>query len=256
MGKRIETEKFDPKHLSFYKLIHEINLFVDSIPKPITLTEKEKKRIVSYRKESYLSDHNNFINIRFGIEIGEKIDKSVMTSIFIRDKYSMIPIIEILVENYSDRSFVIDMLPMKAIATVIDSDEQTERTYIKLLALYKMFGMKFIKNLLEYFDLKIFFKNFMTSTLCYLKRVERHMEELSDDNRDWSSNKIIRDILQELFEEGRDLKCLFETLIKEYPEMFNLEAHFHSISFQANEALKWIENALCDVEDMLEVGKK
>jgi hypothetical protein len=247
LGKRVETDKFDPKHLNFYKLIHEINLFVDNIPRPLNLSEKEKSYILSHRKESIFSDHDtNLFNIRFGIEIGEKIDKSVMTAIFIRDKYSMISVIEMLVENYSDRSFVLEMLPMKAIAAVIDSDE----CYGKLLDLYKMFGMKIVLTLIDYFDADYFLKKFIASTLGYLRYVDRHMDLMYEYTND---HVRFNNVLQEIFEEGKNLKCLCKDLITEY----HLEAFEEDdLGFQANEVVKWIENALCDVEDMMEAFKK
>jgi len=250
MGRKIETDKFDPKHLSFYKFIHEINLFVDSIPKPLKLSEKDKKYILDHKKE-YIGNTNDHYNIRFGIEIGEKIDKSVLTTIFIREKASMFTIIDTLIENYSDESYVYDMLPMKAIAVVIESDDH----YIRFLNLYQRFGMKIVWDIIEYFDLEYFFKKFMVSTLYYSRYVERHLDLLyHDSNRDIT-------IFREVLEEGNDLKQLCQTLVEEYPEMYHLEADYKGDLGEEmkisgfEEVFKWIDLAICDIEYIIEDRK-
>lgn len=273
MGRKVETDKFDPKCLSFYKFIQEINLFVDSIPKPLKLSEKDKRyildhrkeyimlsntndhhaRILDVRKEYILSNSNDHYNIRFGIEIGEKIDKSVITAIFIRDRTSMFPIIETLIENYSDLSFVYNMLPIKAIATVIESDEH----YIRFLKLYKTFGMKIVWDIIEYFDLEYFFKKIMISTLYYSRYVERHLDILYDEPDHHISVNIFREIL----EEGNDLKQLCQTLVEEYPEMYHLVADYEGdLGDQRtidgfDEVFKWIDHAMCDIEYIIEDRK-
>lgn len=246
MGKKIETTKFDPKYLSFYKFIHEINLFVDSITTPLKLSEKEKKYILDHRRESIHSNQNDLFNIRFGIEIGEKINKSLITTIFIRDKLSMIDIIEVLVETYSDLSYVSTMLPMKTIATVIDSDEH----YHKLLKLYKIFGMSFIMDIIEYFDLEYFFKKFMISTLCYSKYVNRYMDILEED----SSYHIHDETINDMIKEGSDLRSLCDALIKEYPDMYSLQSSYKNnygterVISGFEEVFRWIDIAIADTE--------
>lgn len=248
LGKKIETTKFDPKQLSFYKFIHEINLFVDSITTPLQLSEKEKNYILDHRRESIHSNQNDLFNIAFGIEIGEKIDKSLMTTIFIRYKLSMIDMIEFLVQTYSDPSYVATMLPMKTIATVIDSDNQ----YHKLLKLYKIFGMSFIIDIIKYFDLEYFFKKFMISTLCYSKYVNRYMDILEED----PSHLIYRDTINEMIQEGLDLRSFCDALIKEYPDMYSLQSSYKNhwgperVISGFEEVFKWIDKALMDAQDL------
>jgi hypothetical protein len=251
MGKKIETEKFDPKHLSFNKFIQEINLFVDSIPTPLNLSENQKKYIVDHHKESISSRENDlFNNISFGIESGEKFDKSVLSAIFIRSKYSMIQIIEMFLQNYSDPSFVMNMLPMKAIAIVIDSDEH----YIKLLELYKKFGMKIIRNIIEYFDIERFFKKFMTSTLCYSRYVSRHLDLLEEETYLADS-----EYLTEILDEGNDLKKLCVSMVEEYPEMDELQVSYTNDFGQEkylcgfDGVFRWIERAISDVECIIDL---
>jgi hypothetical protein len=247
LGLKTETQSFDPRHLSFFSLIPELNSFVDNIKVPIQLSEKEEKYIFDHWKEYMrVTRDNDHFNIKFGIEIGEKIEKSVLTAIFIRNKYtSMIPIIQTLLENYSDPSFVYKMLPLKAIATVIATDEH----YIQFLELFKMFGMTIVCDIIEYFEPEHFFKKLLISTLCYSRYVERQLE-LKDDDTNY---QLSGTFLQEIIDEGKELKHLCELLSLQYPEMkyFVVDYDDHTFGMQTidglDEAIKWIDKSIDDL---------
>lgn len=246
LGLKTQTQKFDPRILSLYPLIPELNSFVDGIKTPIQLSEKEEKYIFEHWKEYTRVPDNDFFNIKFGIEIGEKIEKSVLTAIFIRNKYtSMIPIIQTLMENYSDPSFVYKMLPLKAIATVIVSDEH----YIQLLELFKIFGMNIVSDIIEYMEPEYFFKKWIVSTLCYTKYVERQLDLKDED----SNYPLSGTFLQEIIDEGKELKHLCELLALHYPEMKQLVVKYedHNLGLQSinglDEVIEWIDKSMDDL---------
>jgi hypothetical protein len=248
MGKKVETEKFNPNHLSLYKFIPEINLFVDGIPKPIKLSDKEKKYILDHQKKSIPTNQNDYFNLRFGIEIGEKIEKESMTAIFVRSNFLMTEMIEALIETYSDPNYVFSMLPMKAIAAVIDSDDH----YIRILKLYQMFGIKIISELLEYFDIHYFFGKLMISTLCYSTYVN-HQIELADEDPNYSDLSYFEEILQD----GQELYQFFEALFDHYPEMSDLKIEHKTesekIILEADIIFDSIKNSLSDGKHFIEM---
>jgi hypothetical protein len=223
LGLKTETQKFDPRQLSFYQLIPELNSFVDGIQVPIQLSEKDKKYILSHWKEynTKVFKSNDFFNIKFGIEIGEKIEKSVLTAMFIRDKYSsIIRIVSALMDNYMDPFFVYKMLPLKAIATVIDS---CDRNYIQLLSLFKIFGMRIVYDIIEYFEPEYFFRKWMISTFSYSRYVNLKIEGRNDP--------LDEGIVQEIVDEGKELKHLCELLAIQYPEMKDMVVTYVDLDF-------------------------
>jgi hypothetical protein len=261
MGRKIESKIFEHKYLTFCESISEINQFIDAIHVPVNeLSEKERLYIKTIELP-FLSrfDDNDLFNIQFGLERGEKLDKSLVNVIFIKSRFVMIYFIEFLLEIYQDELFVIKMLPMKTIALVISMDDH----YCRLLQLYKMFGENFILNLLDYLDVKKFFQNFMKSTIIYSSAVENLTE--IDEHIEWynetPSYGPSLEHMEEVYREGEDLMDLISLFCREHPVIMEIQTKYN-VNYSSEEKeldfetmTRFIDISMYDIKSCIECRK-
>lgn len=217
IGRKTNQKSFDPTYLSYYKMISELNSFIDSLSIPVNhLSEKERKYDDFLKNESWLDKKckSDIENVILAIESAEKFGNETMTAIMMKSRhsYTIIHILETLMSVYQEKDFVIKMLPKKTLAFLIGQDDH----YMLILWIYKIFGLEFIFELMKYLDPVKFMTLFLGNTLIFSRRVCNICESYSENN-----DSIFA--LDDIIEEGKDIKELVYKLQNEYPFVHEME---------------------------------
>ena len=246
MGRKLETVTFEPRYISFQHRIPSIMKFMDELALPVN--------VLSEKQDEFLQDHGflknrqytfdkattDLYNLDYAISIGEKISPSVLISFAIMQKYRFVSIVKHMVKEYKDTNLVKSMLPKKCMALILSQDTH----YLLVLAFYKLFGISYVKELIEMLDKNLYFKRLFHSYKIYAQRVENVTTEYEEYNNQYSIKS-----LTSIIKEGSNILKFTEELMEAYPEI-NVEQNARNLRVKSNlDAVKW---SMYDIKDLIE----
>jgi hypothetical protein len=209
----------------------EINLFVDAISIPFYLKEKEMMYLEHIQVSNLSSPPQR-------MKIDEILEKNLLTSLFIQNKFMMLNIIKKLLDTFHKCDIVKNMLPLKTIGLILHE----EKGYNVFLRLYKMFGKDFMMEImLYYFDIPMFLEKLLFHILTYSIKVEKLLR-IEEDEEDPSlyediTSRICNERIQDIYTEGLDLIDLLYELGKKY-QLSSINIVHKKQTFQYEDIMK------------------
>lgn len=246
MGRKLETVTFEPRYISFQHRIPAIVKFMDELALPIN--------VLSQKQEEFLQDHGflknreytfdkattDLYNLDYAISIGEKISPSVIICFALMQKYRFVFIVRHMVKEYKDTNLVKSMLPKKCMALILSQDTH----YLVVLAFYKLFGISYVKELIEMLDKNLYFKRLFHSYKIFTQRVEN----ITADYEEYDNQYSIKS-LTNIIKEGSNILKFTEELMEAYPEISLVE---NERKYRVKSNLDGVKWSMYDIKDLIE----
>jgi hypothetical protein len=239
LARKIHYVTFDHRHLTYHdvRVIREVNMFIDSLVTPLNVPNEnvESYDLLMIKESPFIiSCEDDMENIKSALKCGQKLNKELLNTIILRDRFRCMYLIEFMIDLYGDKDFVRSILPMKAVAFLISRDKH----YIKMLRFYMIFGFDFIRELVKYLDPIKFMYDFLKNTRIYLKRIEN----LNEQYDEIPNYRFCQEGLEDIELEAKYLLDLIDDCKKEYPFLEEM-----SISIQKGTKNINLENICRDI---------